>query len=98
MKFCSECGTLLIPRKEKATGEISIICRKCGAEFPPDSSDLEEYKLSFNKGNANQEKIAIIKEHSTKTKLVTDEDRETYEDYFKEIEESVEDDSGVEST
>jgi DNA-directed RNA polymerase subunit M/transcription elongation factor TFIIS len=98
MKFCSECGTLLIPKKDKASGEISIICRKCGTEFPPDASDLEEYRLSFNSGTASHDRIAIIKEHSQKAKLVTDEDREAYEDFFKETEELPEEDSGAEST
>ena len=85
MKYCDECGSLIIPKKEKTTGEIKIICRKCGAEYPSDPSEIEDYTLTSDVDKAKHNKLNVVKEKLHKEKLVTSEDREAYEDYFEEI-------------
>jgi DNA-directed RNA polymerase subunit M/transcription elongation factor TFIIS len=95
MKYCDECGSLIIPKKEKTTGEIKIICRKCGAQYPSNPSDIEDYTLSFDVDEAKRDKLNVVKEKLHREKLITSEDREAFEDYFEEISEE---DSGTEST
>lgn len=90
MKFCDECGALLVPKKEKGSKTITLVCRKCGAVAAPEPEEIGDYRISSDLNNVNREKIEVVKEKGRKVKRVTDEDREAYEDFF-------EDDSGVES-
>ncbi len=90
MKFCDECGALLVPKKEKGSKKISLICRKCGNKLTTDPEEVSDYKISSDLNHVTREKIEIIKEKSRRVKRVTGEDREAFEDFF-------EDDSGVES-
>ena len=95
MIYCNECGSLIIPKKERTTGEILIICKKCGAQYPSDSSDIKDYTLSYDVNTIKHNKIDIAKEKLHREKLITTEDREAFEDFFEEISEE---DSGTEST
>jgi DNA-directed RNA polymerase subunit M len=52
MKFCENCGTLIIPEKEK--DKISFICRKCNIHYKPESAFISEKKV--------QEKSLILVE------------------------------------
>lgn len=90
MKFCDECGALLVPKKEKGNKKVQLICRKCGNKVTPDPEEVSDYKISSNLNHVNREKIEVVKEKSRRVKRVTLEDREAFEDFF-------EDDSGVES-
>jgi len=95
MIYCNECGSLIIPKKEKTTGQIQIICKKCGAQYPSNSPDIKDYTLSYDVNATKHDKIDIIKEKLHKDKLITTEDREANEDFFEEMSEE---DSGTEST
>ena len=90
MKFCDECGALLVPRKEKGSKKLVLVCRKCGSKVTPESAEISDYVIASDLNHVNREKIEVIKEKSRKVKRVTHEDREAFEDFF-------EDDSGVES-
>ncbi|NVM53879.1 MAG: hypothetical protein HWN66_09270 [Candidatus Helarchaeota archaeon] len=90
MKFCDECGALLVPRKEKGNKKVILVCRKCGHKVTPDSSEISDYVIASDLNHVTREKIEVVKEKTRRTKRVTDEDREAFEDFF-------EDDSGVES-
>ena len=90
MQFCDECGALLVPRKEKGTKKLVLVCRKCGNEVTPDSAEISDYVISSDLNHVTREKIEVVKEKTRKTRRVTNEDREAFEDFF-------EDDSGVES-
>ncbi|MDD1779081.1 MAG: hypothetical protein LUQ65_13020 [Candidatus Helarchaeota archaeon] len=94
MIYCNECGSLIIPKKEKTTGKIQITCKKCGAQYPSDSLNIEDYILSFDVNDTLHDKIDIVKEKGHREKLITSEDREAYEDFFHE---GSEEDSGSES-
>lgn len=89
MKFCEECGALLVPKVEKKSDQVLLICRKCGNTVTPDTPEEVDYVIESDLNHVNREKINVYKEPLKKTKRVTDEDREAFEDFF-------EDDSGVE--
>lgn len=90
MKFCDECGALLVPKKDKKSNKFLLICRKCGNEVTPNSSEIDDYVIISDLNHVPREKIEVVKGRARKRKRVTDEDREAFEDFF-------EDDSGVES-
>ena len=90
VKFCEECGALLVPKKDKKSNKFVLVCRKCGNTVAPESEEISEYVISSDLNHVPREKIEVVKEKIRKVKKVTDEDREAYEDFF-------EDDSGVES-
>ena len=89
MKFCEECGSLLVPKVEKKSDKVLLICRKCGNTVTPDATEKVDYVIESDLNHVNREKINVIKEPTKKVKRITDEDREAFEDFF-------EDDSGVE--
>ncbi|MHA1265674.1 MAG: hypothetical protein ACTSRS_10630 [Candidatus Helarchaeota archaeon] len=90
MKFCDECGALLVPKKEKGSKKIVLVCRKCGNKVTPAPEEMGDYKISSDLNHVTREKIEVVKEKIRKVRRVTNEDREAFEDFF-------EDDSGVES-
>lgn len=89
MKFCDECGALLVPKVEKKSDKVLLVCRKCGNTVTPDTTETVDYVIESDLNHVNREKINVFKEPAKKVKRITDEDREAYEDFF-------EDDSGVE--
>ncbi|MHA1652160.1 MAG: hypothetical protein ACTSYB_18415 [Candidatus Helarchaeota archaeon] len=92
MKFCDECGALLVPKKDKKSNKFVLVCRKCGNKVTPDpnSKEIDDYVIASDLNHVPHEKIEVVKEKGRRRKRVTDEDREAFEDFF-------EDDSGVES-
>ncbi len=89
MKFCDECGALLVPKVEKKSDKVLLVCRKCGNTVTPDTTEEVDYVIESDLNHVNREKINVFKEPAKKVKRITDEDREAFEDFF-------EDDSGVE--
>jgi DNA-directed RNA polymerase subunit M/transcription elongation factor TFIIS len=89
VKFCDECGALLVPKVEKKSDKVLLVCRKCGNTVTPDTTETVDYVIESDLNHVNREKINVFKEPAKKVKRITDEDREAYEDFF-------EDDSGVE--
>ena len=89
MKFCDECGALLVPKKEKKSNKVVFVCRKCGNKVTPESEEVGDYVITSDLHHVNRDKIEVVKE-SRKVKRITNEDREAFEDFF-------DDDSGVES-
>ena len=90
MKFCDECGALLVPKKDKKSNTFILVCKKCGYQVTPASEEINDYVIASDLNHVPREKIEVVKEKSRRIKRVTDEDREAFEDFF-------EDDSGVES-
>ena len=89
MKFCDECGALLVPKVEKKSDKVLLVCRKCGNTVTPEPTEEVDYVIESDLNHVNREKINVFKEPAKKVKRITDEDREAFEDFF-------EDDSGVE--
>jgi DNA-directed RNA polymerase subunit M/transcription elongation factor TFIIS len=89
VKFCDECGSLLVPKVEKKSDKVLLVCRKCGNTVTPDATEKVDYVIESDLNHVNREKINVFKEPIKKVKRITDEDREAFEDFF-------EDDSGVE--
>lgn len=90
VKFCDECGALLVPKKEKKTNKVTLVCRSCGRKETPEDEEVKDYVIVSDLNNVIRDKFEVIKEKSQRVKRVTDEDREAFEDFF-------EDDSNVES-
>ena len=82
MSFCESCGNLLMPRKRE--GEKILYCKTCDQEFPlGDSSDKTEYKIgsnNYNNGVIRSSTSKIIE--NEKKQRITEDDRETYEEFF----------------
>lgn len=85
MQYCRKCNGLLLPKKNKKV----LYCRVCNEEQPIESDGtFKKYKgvkgsktsKRFKDTRANRTAIIVDdkKDHS-----ITEEDRETYEDYFE---------------
>jgi DNA-directed RNA polymerase subunit M/transcription elongation factor TFIIS len=90
VKFCEECGALLVPKKEKKTNKVTLVCRSCGNKSTPEEEEVKDYVIASDLNHVTHDKFEVIKEKSNKVKRVTNDDREAFEDFF-------EDDSNVES-
>ncbi|MHA1267095.1 MAG: hypothetical protein ACTSRS_17785 [Candidatus Helarchaeota archaeon] len=86
MDFCEECGSLLLPKK--LNGKIKLVCKKCGFQIRVNRTKLEDYIIDSNLNNVKKEKIEIVKGKLKQPHKIIMEEREAYEDYFK-------DDSGI---
>ncbi len=94
MEFCDECGALLFPQSDKKSGKVMLICKKCGNKVPQPTVDISEYTINSNLANVNRDKIPVLKTKPTKHKRVTKEDREAYEEFFEDENESSSEESG----
>lgn len=84
MKFCEKCGNVLLPKKNKSV----LFCKVCNKEIS--ISDPKEDLTEYKRRNQNKKKIetkkalktAIIRENENK-ELITEEERDAYEDLFE---------------
>jgi DNA-directed RNA polymerase subunit M/transcription elongation factor TFIIS len=76
MEFCEECGNMLLPKKG------TLFCRICKKEFKVKQNVLDTYKVKkkTNKGQRRQ-LTQIIEDHDDE-KIITEDDRAAYEEYF----------------
>lgn len=75
MKFCSNCGTMLIP-KEKGKG-IKLVCPECG--HWKKLKDEDDYKISGKKTKKKPEKVAVVEEEEEEKKKKKRIEEETYD-------------------
>lgn len=80
IKFCPECGTMLIPKEE---GE-KLICPDCGKEEKLQSK--EDYKLQEEAGGKKAPGIAVVEEERKKKfkKPEYDIDTDVSPEFFEE--------------
>ncbi|MGQ4832345.1 MAG: transcription factor S [Candidatus Asgardarchaeia archaeon] len=45
MEFCPKCGSLLIPKKDKKTGEVLLVCPSCGYTTKATEDVSERYQI-----------------------------------------------------
>jgi len=76
MKFCENCGNLLIPRNRK------LYCKACDEEFNLDLSKKEEYKIVKKIKHDEKESAPIIVKEGLKSERISAQDRKAFEDYF----------------
>lgn len=76
MKFCENCGNLLIPRNRK------FYCKACDEEFDLDLSKKEEYKIVKKIRHDEKESAPIIVKEGLKSERISAQDRKAFEDYF----------------
>jgi len=76
MKFCKNCGNMLIPRNRK------LYCRACDDEFDLDISKKEEYKIIKKIRHDEKESAPIIMKEGLKSERISAQDRKAFEDYF----------------
>ena len=83
MKFCETCGNVLLPKRNKKI----LYCKVCDKEINIGSSkeDLEEYKRRGpNKKKSDTKKAlktAIVADEDG-NKIISEEERDAYEDLF----------------
>lgn len=82
MKFCETCGNVLLPKRNKSV----LFCKVCNKDYPLESKkELELYKRkqpNKKKTSAkNALKTAIVTD-ADRSRQISEEDREAYEDLF----------------
>ena len=76
MKFCENCGNMLIPRNRK------LYCKACDEEFNLDISKKEEYKIVKKIRHDEKESAPIVIKEGLKSERISAQDRKAFEDYF----------------
>jgi DNA-directed RNA polymerase subunit M/transcription elongation factor TFIIS len=83
MKFCETCGNVLLPKRKKNL----LYCKVCDKEVPIEDpkNALTDYKRRPpNKKSLDKKKAlkTAILTDAEKSNLISEEDREAYEDLF----------------
>jgi DNA-directed RNA polymerase subunit M/transcription elongation factor TFIIS len=83
MEFCEQCGTILLPRRNKNV----LYCKVCDTEKAVDHKkgtmdDYKKKKLSKKSKDQRANRTAIV-ENNDKKAAITNEEREAYEDFFE---------------
>jgi DNA-directed RNA polymerase subunit M/transcription elongation factor TFIIS len=76
MKFCEECGNMLLPKKGV------LFCRICKKDFKSKEADINAYKIKKKVTKIQKSQITPIIEEEYETRIITEEDRKAYEEYF----------------
>ncbi len=81
MEFCSECGTMLVPKKDKS--EV-LVCPDCGNEEKLDSE--RDYQIKEEKKKGKEPGVAVVEESKEKRirEQEYDIDDDVMEDVFEE--------------
>ena len=71
MEFCPKCGSRLVPKKAKTTGEgsISLVCPKCGYKKQPPGKKVEP-KVAKVIQHKPQELVAVIGKEEQKLRTL----------------------------
>jgi len=71
MEFCPKCGSRLVPKKAKTTGEdsISLVCPKCGYKKQPPGRKVEP-KVAKVIQHKPQELVAVIGKEEQKLRTL----------------------------
>ena len=76
MKFCDNCGNLLVPKNGK------LHCKACEEEFDLDTSKTEDYTIKKSIKHDEKESAPIVVKESLKGDRISGDDRKAYEDLF----------------
>ena len=76
MKFCENCGNMLIPKNRK------LYCKACDEEFDLDASKKEDYTLVKKIRHDEKESAPIVVKEGLKSERISAQDRKAFEDYF----------------
>ena len=76
MKFCENCGNLLIPKNGK------LLCKACEEEFDLDTSKTEDYTIKKSIKHDEKESAPIIVKESLRGERISGDDRKAFEDRF----------------
>ena len=75
MRFCDNCGNMLIPKDGK------LYCKACEEEFEL-GSDQEGYKIQKKIRHDEKEAAPIVIKEGLRSERISNEDRKAYEDLF----------------
>lgn len=75
MRFCENCGNMLIPKSGK------LFCKACEEEFEL-GKDKESYKIVKKIHHDENETAPIIIKEGLRGERISEGDRRAYEDYF----------------
>jgi len=76
MKFCKNCGNMLIPKNRK------LYCKACNEEFDLDVSKKEDYTIVKKIRHDEKESAPIVVKEGLKSERISAQDRKAFEDYF----------------
>ncbi len=76
MRFCEECGNMLVPKNGK------LLCKACEKEFDLDTSKTNEYRIKKSIRHDEKESAPIVVKESLREDRISGDDRKAYEDLF----------------
>lgn len=74
MRFCDNCGNMLIPKNGK------LYCKACEEEF--DLENKEGYKIQKKIRHDEKETAPIVIKEGLRGERISNDDRKAYEDLF----------------
>ena len=85
MEFCEECDGLLVPKKDKKTGKMVLVCQICGKVYPAEKKK-DEYELKAEIKHKENEKLEVVTESDEEYKISEEEREELLEQYRETLE------------
>ena len=76
MKFCDNCGNMLVPKNGK------LLCKACEEEFDLDTSKTEDYTIKKSIKHDEKESAPIVVKDSLRGDRISGDDRKAFEDRF----------------
>lgn len=75
MRFCENCGNMLVPKNGK------LYCKACDEEFDL-GKNKEDYKIQKKIKHDEKETAPIVIKEGIRSERISGEDRKAYEEYF----------------
>ena len=82
MEFC-ECGSLLVPTKDKKTGNILLVCNACGKVYDPNKLKAD-YEIKAKVDHKENEVLEVIEEDVVNGPSISEEEREELLEQYRE--------------
>lgn len=77
MRFCEECGNMVVPKDGK------LYCKACEKEFDLDKSKPDDYKIIKTIKHDEKESAPIVVKEAIRGDRISGDDRKAYEDLFE---------------
>ncbi len=85
MEFCEECDGLLVPRRDKKSKKMMLVCQVCGKKYDAEKKK-EEYELREQIKHKENEKLEVVADMDEEFKISEEEREELLEQYRETLE------------
>ena len=76
MRFCENCGNMLVPKNGK------LVCKACEEEFDLDTSKTDDYKIKKSIKHDEKESAPIVVKERLGSDKISAQDRKAFEEFF----------------